>query len=548
MNKTTTNQPSSLLQPQSDPEVALASTGNFGPLRLKPRTRLYLYLLLLVIGFTGLIVLPPVGKIGAISLLIGATASLLPLETLLLVTLALIPLHGAMMLFVFDLNPASDLRALRVAQAWKELLVAAIIGRIFWQRWREYGSWQKLIAALKPGPDKKLFNFLDLAVLFFIAINLFFLVIVPTPFTLYTRLQSVRYQIFFLTLYLVGRLILPSVRLKSRLIGVCLWAGGVTAAGAIGERFLSLEQFSRDLRAADYFTALFGAGAFAKDIKTDLPAFFTNSCGFQRSGSFMLAPLDVAHQFLLVIVVGLVTLVSYYQYKAAKVANWRTLGLLALVVLMGLGLALAYSRAAIVLILFELMLVSFLLARGKWKFILPPAILFTALGLLVLSLNLGGINWRNCVADTISGRESSINEHRIALDESIRATIFNPFGFGVASSGNYVSGNSDYSGIGGESAYAITSVQLGILGLVGLVGLVFGAILFWFFYLREPSYPDKSVAVIGLVYFSAMAILMLSTQPWVFGFATWMAWLLTGLSVSRSLKLSQPETQAITEE
>ncbi len=506
---------------------------------LKPNVRRYLYIGLLVAGLLGLVVLPTLGKVAAILLLVMATALLLRLETLLLVTLALIPLHGAMTLLVFNLGPAEDLRALRVAQAWKEILVAIIIARIIWQHYRVKSSWRALLNSIRPAPGKRLFNFVDLAVIFFVAMNFFFLVLVPTPFTLYTRLQSLRYQIFFLALYFIGRAIIPSTRLKPNLLKVCLWAGGITAFGAIAERFLTIEQFTQGLKASEYFTALFGAGAFAKDIQTDLPAFFTNSCGFQRSGSFMLAPLDVAHQFLFTIVVGIVGTVGVFQSKLTSNAALKRIGMIILVLIMGTGLALAYSRAAIILIIFEMALVSFLLAKGKLRFVLPVVVVATSVLLLYLSLDVGGRDWKNCLSDTVSGRESSVTQHSTAISESFRATLFNPFGFGVGSSGSYLAGDSDFSGIGGESAYAITAVQLGVIGWLGLVMLVVTPLLFWFFSLINRNFPDKALPKIGLVYFAAMAFLLVSTQPWVFGFATWMAWLLTGLCVSQSLQLVQ---------
>jgi len=495
---------------------------------LAGRVRRLLYLLALLVGLPGLVVGAVPLKIGAVLLMLAATAILLRLETLLLVTLALLPLHGAILLLVFDLSPASDLRALRVAQAWKELLIVAIIGRVLWQR---YGPGQAGLESLKPGAGRKRFNPLDLVIIFFVVINLAFLVLVPGPFNFYTKLQAVRYQAFFAALYLIGRLILPSPFLQTRLIKVCLWAGGITALGAIAERFLTTEQYTHSLGVTDYFTALYGAGAFAKDYNTDLPAFFISSCGFQRSGSFMLAPLDVAHEFIFTIAIGLVTLVGVYRKKATI---RKKIGLVGLLVAMVVGLGLAYSRASLLILVFEIGLLVFLMSRGKQRIILPVGVLLLAMAIVGLSLIVGGEGWRSCLADTATGRESSVYQHSNALRESLQATLRNPFGYGLATSGSRIAGDTDFNSIGGESAYAITAVQLGVGGLLGLLALVVSPALFWLSYLAKAKPPTRLLALVGTVYFPAMALLFLSTQPWVFGFATWTAWLMTGLGVSQS--------------
>ena len=135
------------------------------------------------------------------------------------------------------------------------------------------------------------------------------------------------------------------------------------------------------------------------------------------------------------------------------------------------SLYLAFSRGAIVAA-FLILFFTFYLNK-RYKFIMITLISFIPISLLIFYFS--GEEIQYLIIDTLRFENTSSLGHLIEWIEGILSIIENPFGVGLAMSGN--AGGVDQSiKIGGENQFLIFGVQMGILTMILYMLILFKVI------------------------------------------------------------------------
>ncbi|MGW8122595.1 O-antigen ligase family protein [Roseivirga echinicomitans] len=176
--------------------------------------------------------------------------------------------------------------------------------------------------------------------------------------------------------------------------------------------------------------------------------------GQPRYGAFFSNPLEFAASMLIVFALAIIHLLSM-QYNANRVKY------ISIVFFTIVCVLLAFSRATMLTFIVTLTFMAFLLRYYK---------LLTSVGIAILSIViyvwfLAPDDTRYFVEDTISFQNSSSITHVIEWLEGVESMVENPFGIGLAMSGNAGSVDDDLK-VGGENQFLIYGVQLGIFGLL----------------------------------------------------------------------------------
>ena len=184
----------------------------------------------------------------------------------------------------------------------------------------------------------------------------------------------------------------------------------------------------------------------------------------------------------------------------------------------------SFSRGAIVAC-FGIVLFSLLIHK---KYITLAKIFFTSFIVFLLLFYFGSEELQFLIIDTLKFENTSSLGHLIEWIEGILSILENPFGIGLAMSGN--AGGVDQSlKVGGENQFLIIGVQMGILALV-----VYSLILFFVIIRSMKSYNssinlnEKHISFTVACTKFGLLLPLLTANAELYLFVSLVSWLLAG--------------------
>jgi hypothetical protein len=328
-------------------------------------------------------------------------------------------------------------------------------------------------------------------------------------------------------MYLIGRMYTPHIKLLPQLMRAALIVALLAFGFNLIELITGTHYHSRIGWAAYDFavnevepTGHYGIG-WNFEIGPNKPrfaAFFANT--LESGVSSLLGFALIAPMFL------------FTRYKS----NQAVYGIVILMILFSNYLA--FSRASLVAIFFQVGFVAYLLRY--YRLLLGVVSVFAILvsGILIL----GAEELRYLILDTITFRQMSSFGHLIEWIRAIESMIENPLGIGLGTSGN-IGAMSDVAGedsIGGENQYFIYGVQLGIVGMLLYVMSLFFVIFHSVrLYNRSNAFWKKNIAMSAAVVKFGFLLPLFTSNAETFQYASFMSWWIAGLSMSYYSDLSR---------
>ena len=232
-----------------------------------------------------------------------------------------------------------------------------------------------------------------------------------------------------------------------------------------------------------------------------------------RYAAFFADPLELSASLLL-----LFSFTFFFFYNKTNTNYLIPLLLISFLLLM------SFSRGAIVAC-FGIVLFSLLIHK---KYITLTKIFFTSFIVFLLLFYFGGEELQYLIIDTLKFENTSSLGHLIEWIEGILSILENPFGIGLAMSGN--AGGVDQSlKVGGENQFLIIGVQMGILALV-----VYSLILFFVIIRSMKSYNssinlnEKHISFTVACTKFGLLLPLLTANAELYLFVSLVSWLLAG--------------------
>ncbi len=216
-----------------------------------------------------------------------------------------------------------------------------------------------------------------------------------------------------------------------------------------------------------HFHSLIGYVKYNQGIKDIDPAgifgllyTFEAQGGIPRYGSFFANPLEFAASMLIPVAFGVIMMLSV-KHRPNKLSYILLLGISFICVLF------TYSRATFVAFFLMLLFMAFLLKYYKLLTGLFVLLLISVFYIFLFASE----DAKYFVIDTLTFQNSSSITHIIEWLQGVESMINNPFGIGLATSGNAGGVERDLQ-VGGENQYLIYGVQLGFTGLILYVSML----------------------------------------------------------------------------
>ena len=232
-----------------------------------------------------------------------------------------------------------------------------------------------------------------------------------------------------------------------------------------------------------------------------------------RYAAFFSDPLEFSASLLL-----LFSFLLFFFYSKITTNHFFQLLLISFLLLM------SFSRGSIVAC-FGIVLFSLLINK---KYLTLAKIFFISFMIFILLFYFGGEDLQYLIIDTIKFENTSSLGHLIEWIEGVISILENPFGIGLAMSGN--AGGVDQSlKVGGENQFLILGVQMGILALI-----VYSLILFFVIIRSIKSYnlsinfKEKHISfIVGCTKFGLL-LPLLTANAELYLFVSLVSWMLAG--------------------
>lgn len=239
----------------------------------------------------------------------------------------------------------------------------------------------------------------------------------------------------------------------------------------------------------------------------------------KRLASFFSDPLEMASSVLMGFAAGLI-----WYLTSKKEEQWMYLVVMAC----SLGsLFFSASRAAFGAFFILLFFVALV-------FRLYKLIGIGVLGLLVFGIYVvwfASDDFYFFVVDTLTFENSSSVGHVLEWLVALESMVANPFGIGLAMSGNAGS-VSDAVRVGGENQFLIYGVQLGWIGMfLYVMALASGIILSLRVFYSTPNVYTARLAFVGAVTKVGLFLPLFTANAEMYTYVTWISWWMIGYSV-----------------
>lgn len=244
--------------------------------------------------------------------------------------------------------------------------------------------------------------------------------------------------------------------------------------------------------------------------------------GAKRFAGFMANPLQSA------IFSVFVFCFVFFYWNHSYYTNNKTIYLLGFLAAL-LVLILTHSRASFIALFLFIGLTSVLF--GYYRLILTGV----ALGgiLLLYTIYFAEDDLRYFVIDTISLADSSSLGHIIEWTQAWESMLSNPWGLGLATSGN-MGGVQEEIKVGGENQYLIMGVQLGWVGFILYILLVIGSIVTPIQrYYQAATIDHKVLPFVAAGMKVALLVPLFTSNAEAYSLTAFLSWWLVGASIQK---------------
>lgn len=421
--------------------------------------------------------------VAAIGLVLGA--ALLRPSILLLAFIALLPVHVALLLLLF--NGHVDHSAIRVFSLWKEVAALAFLGI--------------LVVRQAVRGKVPVLRLLDAVVLAFLLLNmLYMLVPAMSPFHVpfAARAQGFRDNTFFVILYFIGRLA-PLTLAELRVLCTATITVGILGivVGVYERVFIPIDFFFSPLRLDDFMRDYLNI-----HFHTGIPYNFWTSTGTIRRGvSFYLGSQHFAMASLLLFPLALAA-----RRPLRTFPHSLRVPLLACLTL---GLMLPLTRSVMLACLLQVIVVGWVTRRPHYVLVAVLTVVLL-LGITTAFFDLSGY-----ARTVVSSPESSLWDHVRSWEGTLSIVGDFPFGvgFGIFDTAAERAAGGQAGVLGGEGEYAFTVTSIGLPGLLLFLVLQVAVVTMLLTTYRRASSPGmQQLALVTLAMFVGTIVVGAFTQ------------------------------------
>ena len=361
------------------------------------------------------------------------------------------------------------------------------------------------------------FSILDKLVLSFVILILFYTLIPLGEANFFSKIIYAKNILLIPLVYFIGRNIELSDEIYSNLKKLFLVIIALSSVFVFVEFIFST-----------HFHTLIDYSSFNSIVnEIDPQGNYGLSWSFEGQGSrpryaaFFADPLELSASLLL-----LFSFILFFFYNKNTTNHFLPFLLISFLFLM------SFSRGAIVAC-FGVVLFSLLIHK---KYITLTKIFFITFFIFILLFYFGGEELQYLIIDTLKFENTSSLGHLIEWIEGILSILENPFGIGLAMSGN--AGGVDQSlKVGGENQFLIIGVQMGIIALI-----VYSLILLFVVIRSIKSFnssinlKEKHISFIVACTKFGLLLPLLTANAELYLFVSLVSWLLAGYVEKTYLK------------
>jgi len=257
---------------------------------------------------------------------------------------------------------------------------------------------------------------------------------------------------------------------------------------------------------------------------------FETQATTKRLASFFSDPLELASSVLLGFSAGLI------WFLTSKRENWFAY---TLVMLCSLGsLFFASSRAAF--LSFFIMIFFIAMIFKLYKLIIPGIgfLLFFVLYVVFLASD----EFYYFIVDTITFENPSSAGHVLEWLIALDSMIANPFGIGLAMSGNVGSVEEELR-VGGENQFLIFGVQMGWIGMfIYILILFYGIKTALKVFNRTENLMTARIAFVAATVKFGLLLPLFTANAEVYAYVSWITWWMVGYSVYAYQRITYKKT------
>jgi hypothetical protein len=240
----------------------------------------------------------------------------------------------------------------------------------------------------------------------------------------------------------------------------------------------------------------------------------------RRLASFFADPLELASSILLGFSAGLI------WFLTSKRQDWTLYG----IVMTASVASLLFSSSRAAFASFFVMIFFIALIFRLHKLILFGGMMF--LLFVVYVLFFASEDFYFFVIDTITFENTSSVGHVVEWLLALDSMIANPFGIGLAMSGN-VGAVTDDLRVGGENQYLIYGAQLGWLGMIlYILLLAYGIVTCIQVFRNSDSIMTARIAFVGAAVKVGMLLPLFTANAELYSYVAWMSWWMIGYAVN----------------
>ncbi len=353
------------------------------------------------------------------------------------------------------------------------------------------------------------FSILDKLVLSFVIIILFYTVIPLGEADFFSKIIYAKNVLLIPLVYFIGRNIelsdITYLNLKKLFILII-----VSSSTFVFCEFIFSTHFHTLINYADYNLII---NEIEPQGNYGLSWSFESQGSSPRYAAFFADPLEFSASLLL-----LFSFILFFFYNKTTINHFFQILLISFLFIM------SFSRGAIVACI---VMVLFSLLINK-KYLRLVKIFFISFLAFILLFYFGGEDLQYLIIDTLKFENTSSLGHLIEWIEGVISILENPFGIGLAMSGN--AGGVDQSlKVGGENQFLILGVQMGILAVI-----VYSFILFFVIIRSIKSFnlginvKEKHISFVVACTKFGLLLPLLTANAELYLFVSLVSWLLAG--------------------
>ena len=259
----------------------------------------------------------------------------------------------------------------------------------------------------------------------------------------------------------------------------------------------------------------------------DLTWTFETQAVTKRLAGFYSDPLELASSVLMGFSAGLIWFLT-----SKKEYSWFYL------LVMGCALgSMAFSASRAAFGAFFVMIFFVALVFRLYKLIAAGFLILLAFGIYVIGF--ASDDFYLFVLDTLTFENTSSIGHVVEWLLALDSMVANPFGIGLAMSGN--SGSvADELRVGGENQFLIYGAQLGWLGMLLYIGTLFTGVYYSIgVFNHSDRLPVARIAFVGATVKIGLLLPLFTANAEIYAYVSWISWWMIGYGVNEYSKIKQ---------